>query len=141
MESIFKPTQSFSMLLVEDEAATLELLAIILPKKYSGALLHTAGNGRTGLDVFKTHTPAIVITDFNMPEMCGSHMVDEIRAIKPDSKFIVITGDTGIHALEDSAQKGFKYDHFIAKPVVFQELFGAIDQCLAEIEQQTNSEW
>jgi hypothetical protein len=36
MESIINPTQSFPMLLVEDEAATLELLAIILPKKYPG---------------------------------------------------------------------------------------------------------
>ena len=140
MESIIKPAPSISMMLVEDEAATLELLAIILPKKYPGALLHTAGNGRTGLDVFKTHTPNIVITDFNMPEMCGSHMVDKIRAIKPETKFIVITGDTGQIALEDSANKGFKFDHFIAKPVVFQALFTAIDQCLAEIGQQTNSE-
>ena len=137
MESIIKPAQSFSILLVEDEEATLELLTIILPKKYPGALLHSAYNGRTGLDVFKRHTPDIVITDFNMPEMSGAHMVDEIRAIKPDTKFIVITGDTGQLALEDSAKKGIKFDHFIAKPVVFEALFGAIDQCLAKIVQQT----
>jgi YesN/AraC family two-component response regulator len=140
MESIIKPTQSFSILLVEDEAVTLELLAIILPKKYSGVLLHTASNGRTGLDVFKTHTPDIVITDFNMPEMSGGHMVAEIRAIKPNTKLIVITGDAGQLALEDSAKKGFTFDHFIAKPVVFQALFTAIDQCLREIAQRTNSE-
>jgi YesN/AraC family two-component response regulator len=137
MESIIKPAQSLSILLVEDEESTLELLAIIIPKKYPGASLHTAGNGRIGLDLFKTHTPDIVITDFNMPEMSGAHMVDEIRAIKPDTKFIVSTGDTGQLALEDSAKKGFRFDHFIAKPVVFEALFGAIDQCLAEMEQQT----
>ena len=133
MESIPKPTQSYSILLVEDEEATLELLAIILPKKYHGALLHTAGNGRKGLDLFNTYKPDIVITDFNMPEMSGAHMVDEIRAIKPDTKFIVITGDTGQLALADSAKKGFRFDHIIVKPVVFQALFTAIDQCLAEI--------
>jgi YesN/AraC family two-component response regulator len=65
MESIIKPTQSYSILLAEDEAATLQLLAVILPKKYPGVLLHTAYNGRTGLDVFKTYTPDIVITDLN----------------------------------------------------------------------------
>jgi len=133
MESIFKPIQSFSILLVEDEEATLELLAIILPKKYPGALLHTAYNGRTGLDVFKTYTPDIVITDFNMPEMSGAHMVDEIRAVKPDTKFIFITGDTGQLILKDSAKNGFTFDHIIAKPVVFQSLFTAIEQCLGEI--------
>jgi CheY-like chemotaxis protein len=67
-----------------------------------------------------------------MPEMGGAHMVDEIRAIKPETKFIVITGDTGQLALEDSAKNGFKFDHFIAKPVVFQALFTAIDQCLGD---------
>ena len=133
MESIINPSPTFSILLVEDEEATLELLSIILPKKYPTALLSTAGNGRTGLDVFKTHTPDIVITDFNMPEMSGGLMVDEIRAIKPDTKFIVITGDIGQFALKDSAEKGFKIDQFIVKPVVFQALFTAIDQCLAEI--------
>ena len=118
---------------MEDEDATLEILSIILPKKYPGVLLHTAYNGRTGLELFKTYTPGIVITDFNMPEMSGAHMVAKIRAIKPDTKFIVITGDTGQLALEDSDKKGFKFDHFIAKPVVFEALFVAIDQCLGEI--------
>ena len=134
MESATNPTPSYSILLVEDEKVTLELLAIILPKKYPGVVLHTADNGRRGLDLFKTYTPDIVITDFNMPEMSGAHMRDEIRAIKPDTKFIVITGDSGQLAL-DSAKKGFKFDRFIAKPVVFEVLFSAVDQCLAEIAQ------
>ena len=68
--------------------------------------------------------------------MSGAHMADEIRAIKPETKFIVITGHAGQLALEDSVKKGFKFNHFIAKPVVFQELFTAIDLCLAEIAQQ-----
>lgn len=138
MESIIKPTQSFSILLVEDEAVTLELLAIILPKKYSGVLLHTASNGRTGLDVFKTHTPDIVITDFNMPEMCGAQMVDKIRAIKPDTKIIVITGKSEKPLQQNFTQEGVVFDHFIAKPVVFQELFTAIDQCLGDLNDIFN---
>jgi CheY-like chemotaxis protein len=126
------PAQSFSMLLVEDEGTTLELLAIILLKKFPDALLHTADNGRKGLDLFTAHMPDIVITDFKLPEMCGTYMIDKIRALKPDTKFIIITGDTGLLALEDSTKKGFKCDHIIAKPVIFQALFSAIELCLGE---------
>ena len=132
MESVVNPKPTFSMLLVEDEEDTLELLAMILPKKFPDALLHTADNGIKGLDLFTTHLPDIVITDFIMPEMSGSHMIDKIRAIKPDTKFIIITGDTGQLAMEESDNKGFEFEHVIEKPVVFQALFTAIEQCRGE---------
>jgi YesN/AraC family two-component response regulator len=136
MEFTSNPRQTISILLVEDVKVTLELLAIILAKKFPDVALHTAINGRTGLELFKTYTPDIVITDINMPEMGGVQMADKIRAIKPDTKFIVITGDSGKLVLQDSVDKRFEFDHFIVKPVVFQELFAAIEQCFDEIAQQ-----
>lgn len=135
MESGSNMMPSISILLVEDTNATLELLSIIIPKKYPGVALHTAGNGRTGLEIFKTYTPDIVITDINMPEMGGVQMAVKIRAIKPDTKFIVITGNSGKLALQDSDGKEFEFDHYIVKPVRFEALFVAIEQCLAEIAQ------
>ena len=114
--------------------ATLEILCHNTSPKNTPALCSTPPiTAEQVWTLFKTYTPGIVITDFNMPEMSGAHMVAKIRAIKPDTKFIVITGDTGQLALEDSDKKGFKFDHFIAKPVVFEALFVAIDQCLGEI--------
>jgi YesN/AraC family two-component response regulator len=136
MTTISHPMPLISILLVEDEKVTLELLTTILAKKFSGAALHTAINGKAGLELFKLHMPDIVITDINMPEMSGVELADKIRAIKPDTRFIVITGDTGKLVLQDSVNKGFTFDHFIVKPVVFRELFASIEQCLGEIAQQ-----
>lgn len=136
MESVSDPEPLISILLVEDEEATLELLAIIIPKKFPEALLHTAINGRTGLDLFITYTADIVITDINMPEMDGMQMADNIRAIKPDTKFIVITGKSEKFLQQDLTAQRAEFDHCIAKPVVFQKLFTAIEQCLGEIAQQ-----
>ena len=92
MESMSNPIPSISMLLVEDEELTRDLLADILDKKYPEVPLYTAINGRTGLELFKSHTPNIVITDINMPKMGGVQMASKIRVIKPDTKFIVLTG-------------------------------------------------
>ena len=135
MESITKPKHSVSMLLVEDEKATLDVLTIVFAKKYSNVSLHTASNGRAGLELFKVHLPDIVITDVNMPEMCGVQMAAEIRTIKPDTKLILITGDTGKLVLQDSIGKGFEIDHYILKPVSFQQLFAAIEHCIGEFGQ------
>ena len=136
MESISDPGQSKSILLVEDEKDTLKVLATIFTMKFPDVAIHTASNGRTGLELFKTHTPDIVITDVNMPEMGGVQMAERILAIKPDTKFIVLTGDFARLVLQDSAGNGHEIDHYIAKPVSFTELFSAIEQCFGEIAQQ-----
>lgn len=124
-----------SILLVEDDEETLKILAAIIPIKYPDFAFHTASNGRTGLELFKTHMPDIVVTDINMPELSGVQMAGKIRAIKPGAKIIVLTADTGNTTLEDAVGNGFDIDFYIAKPVDFVVLFAAIEQCLGEIGQ------
>jgi YesN/AraC family two-component response regulator len=136
MKSIANPLKSISILLVEDDKDTLEILSIIIKKKFPAVALHTAINGRAGLGLFKTHLPDIVITDINMPEMGGVQLIGKIRAIKHGTKTIVLTADTGKVDLEHAVGKGFEVDHYILKPVDFGKLFAAIEQCLGEIARQ-----
>jgi YesN/AraC family two-component response regulator len=135
MESKSNPMPSISLLLVEDEEFTLELLVNIITKKYPDVALYTAINGSTGLELFKKHTSDIVITDINMPEMGGVQMAEKIHAIKPGTKFIVLTGTCDKIDLRDSTKERIEFDHIIVKPVEFQELFAAIKQCIEEISQ------
>jgi YesN/AraC family two-component response regulator len=125
-----------SILIVEDEPGTLELLTAIISMKYPDLVLHTAANGRTGLELFKAYTPDIVMTDINMPEMCGAQMTDSIRALKPDTQFIVLTGTSGKLVLAGKAEREIEFNHRIMKPVIFKELFAAMEQCLNEIAQR-----
>lgn len=127
---------SISILLVEDEKFTLELLVNIITKKYPDVALHTAINGSTGLEIFKKQTSDIVITDIHMPEMGGMQMACKIHAIKPDTKFIVLTGDIGNLRVRASSGKGFGIDHYIVKPINVELLFAAIEQCFSEIALQ-----
>lgn len=136
MESKSNPNPSNSILLVEDDKATLELLATIISLKYPEVVLHRAFNGRKGLELFKEHKPDIVITDMNMPEMNGVHLADKIRVSEPDTKIILLTANTGKVTLEHADGESFEIDHYILKPVKFGILFAAIDQCLGEPAQQ-----
>lgn len=121
---------SLAVLLVEDEKPTLEILVSIIAKKYPSLALYSASDGKTALEIFQAHLPSIVITDVNMPEMSGMQMAEKMRALQPETRIIVLTGDTGKLALESSIGEGFAIDHYILKPVRFDSLFKAIDDCI-----------
>jgi YesN/AraC family two-component response regulator len=130
-----------SILFVEDDEVILELQSSIIALKFPDAMIYTAINGRLGLELFKEHTPDIVITDINMSIMCGVQMTENIRAIKPETKIIATTGKSG----ETSANKTImcspdgkviEFDHVIIKPVDIFELCGVIEQCIDEVTQR-----
>jgi YesN/AraC family two-component response regulator len=128
--------EEVSILIVEDEVIALEVIALTVAKKYPDVTVYKALDGRTGLDLFIAHTPDIVITDINMPEISGVQMAKKICEIKPNTKFIALTGDIVKLSLETSAGNGFKFAHFIEKPVDFMDLFAEIEKCRGEITQK-----
>jgi YesN/AraC family two-component response regulator len=106
MKSISHTIPSISILMVEDEVCF-----ITLAKKYPGFKLYQALDGKTGLELFKAHTPDIVITDLSMPEISGVQIAVKIREIKPDTKFIVITGNME----KLSGEVSFDANHWIPR--------------------------
>ena len=125
--------RTISILFVEDDELILEIQVSLLKVKFPDVVFYTAINGRIGLDLFKIHQPDIVITDINMPEMCGVQMSDKIRAIKPETMFIAISGKSKNSYQPDSDHKEFKFDHVIVKPVDLSDLFAVIEQCIGEV--------
>jgi CheY-like chemotaxis protein len=133
-----------SILIVEDDEVILGLQSSILAVKFPNVTFYTAVNGRLGLNLFKAHSPDIVITDINMTEMCGVQMAENIRALTTDTKIIAITGNSGETSengnfiLRNSEGKMIEFDNVIVKPVDLSELCGVIEQCIIEIEQRAN---
>ena len=140
MEPATKYPASISILFVEDDEIVLGLQAAVLTARFPDVVIHTAVDGRLGLEVFKAHAHDIVLTDINMPDMCGVEMSEKIRSIKPDTKFIAITGKSGEFCgnekriLQNSNGTNFEFDHVIVKPVDLSKLFSAIDQCICKIK-------
>jgi len=123
---------SFSLLFVEDDTMVCLSIGRILARQFPDASVYTAENGLIGLELFKEHTPEIVITDVNMPVMDGIEMAGKIKSIKTETKFIVLTGYSDNNYLERFSEIGF--NDYIVKPVDFGKLFTAIEKCRAEIE-------
>lgn len=121
---------SFSLLLVEDDTMVNMAIRRILARRFPAATIHTAENGLIGLELFKEHTPEIVITDVNMPVMDGIEMASKIRSINSGTKFIVLTGYSDGKYLERFSEIGF--DEYMVKPVDFTKLFAAVEKCRPE---------
>jgi len=122
---------SISLLIVEDCSITLKCYANILSMQCPEVTVYTASDGITGLELFKAHMPDIVLTDLHMPEMDGRQMAENIRAIRPETKVIILTGDKD--RLGNFAWNEVVFDHVLEKPINFQKLFAALNQCMDEI--------
>ena len=131
MEPFQHSKPRFSILVAEDDEAALETLCLMIKMKFPEAKIYSAENGSIGLELFNKHTPDIVMTDVNMPVMNGIEMAGEIKSIKHDTKFIVLTAYNEKIFFEKFKEIGF--NSYILKPIEFKKLFVAIEKCIAEI--------
>ena len=125
---------SFSLLIVEDDKAACDIVTRMVALKFPGCTIYTADNGITGLELFREHTPDIVITDVNMPVMDGAELVREIRSIKERATYIVLTAYSSKVVLEKF--KDIDVCAYLLKPINFEELFAAIERCSVESKLQ-----
>lgn len=121
---------SFSLLIVEDDKAACDIISRMVALKFPGCTIYTAENGMRGLDLFKEHTPDIVITDVNMPVMDGIELAREISAITEKATYIVVTAYSSKIVLEKFQDIGICA--YLLKPINFEELFAAIERCTIE---------
>jgi YesN/AraC family two-component response regulator len=131
MEPLQHSSPAISILVVEDDKVTREVLDLMIPKKFPNVAVYTTENGSTAVELFKKHRPGIVITDIQMPEMDGIEMAGEIKSINADTKFIVVTAYSNTSYYYKFNDIGFH--DFLPKPIEFDKLFAAIERCIAEI--------
>ena len=80
-----------TVLIVEDESLILQDILNLYDWQGAGYTTYTAANGQQGLNIFLKARPKIVITDVRMPHMDGLTMMEHIREIAPDTRFIILS--------------------------------------------------
>jgi two-component system, sensor histidine kinase and response regulator len=137
MDATGNCAEGVSMLYIEDDRETREILSSTLARQFRSVRLFTADNGGTGLALYREHQPEIVITDIEMPVMDGIQMVTEIKVLNPEVVTIAITARDGSQHLRDLREAGF--GNIVLKPVDFGELFAVITRCIAACGRSTDS--
>ncbi len=112
------------ILIIDDEPSVLEALRIFLEDE--GYEVHEALEGETGLMLFQSISPHLVVTDLKMPGMPGLDVINEIRKLNQTVPIIVITGygtlDSAIEAIRSEVHD------FITKPIDLDYLKNTLEK-------------
>src|SRR5436190_3400818 len=103
------------VLIVDDDPALLHALPEALRLRMGGVTVDTADSAAAALDRIAAWDYDAIVTDIKMPGMGGFALRAEIRARRPHTPTLMITGH-GEHALAIGALRGGAYD-FIQKPI------------------------
>jgi two-component system sensor histidine kinase/response regulator len=103
------------VLIVDDDPALLQALPEALKLRMADLTVHTCGSAADALARIAEVDYDVVVTDIKMPGMDGLELLAEVRARRPDTPTLMITGH-GEHDLAVRALRGGAYD-FIQKPI------------------------
>ncbi|MCP4046294.1 MAG: response regulator, partial [Gammaproteobacteria bacterium] len=119
---------SGNVLLVDDDEDLLELMEIILTDWQLDVV--TAMRGDLAMSSLKEHSFQVVISDYHLPDVTGSDLLESIREYDENMAVILTSGSFNIS--EYSRQLNGKFDGFLTKPVSNELLWGLLDKILRE---------
>jgi CheY-like chemotaxis protein len=113
------------ILVVDDDGALRRLVAAVLKRK--GFAVAEASDGAEAVATLEREAFALVVTDLMMPGMGGPELVRHIRAHRPATKILAVSGSSRVSG--DAALLGV--DAVLKKPFTPPELVVAVVHVLA----------
>ena len=107
---------------IEDDADIRSLVADVLDQ--AGFQVHTAAAGPPGIDLVRTHNPAVTTLDVSMPGMDGFETAKRIRAIS-QTYIVMLTARTDEIDTLQGLQAGA--DDYLTKPFRPRELRARVE--------------
>ena len=118
--------QGARVLLVDDDASLLKLLAIRIESK--GYQVSTCESGIAALQLLKSHVFDAVVTDLRMDEMDGMALHRQLQNRYPALPVIMMTAHGSIPDAVEATKQGIFA--FITKPVDKDELFDSLAKAI-----------
>ena len=95
---------SFRMLVVDDEAPTVALLATLL--RSQGFSVDEAQSGTEARALFADNKYDLVLTDKNLGDASGVDLISEIHTLHPDTRVLLMTGFATVESAVDAIHLG-----------------------------------
>jgi CheY-like chemotaxis protein len=113
------PREHLTIVLVEDQDDSREMLKLVLERR--GHRVHSAGDGREGLEVIVRERPDVALVDIGLPGMDGYELARAVRAeLAGDVKLVALTGYGQPADVSRSSHAGF--DRHVTKPLATDKL-------------------
>ncbi len=120
------------LLVIDDDPATLELIEDALSGK--DLEIHTAQDPETGLEMFMSIRPRIVLVDLMMPILTGMDLLERMIEKDPGVEVILMTGHYSTESAVEAIQRGAR--DYLAKPLNLEKLRARISGLLEEARQK-----
>lgn len=120
------------VLIVDDECVIADTLSAILTQ--SGFACMVAYNAENALDIARVIPPQLLITDVAMPGMNGIDLAVRVRALVPDCKVLLFSGQTSTAELLADPKYSVHKFVLINKPMHPRELLAHISGLGADLE-------
>ncbi|HNO76936.1 MAG TPA: ATP-binding protein [Phycisphaerae bacterium] len=124
-ESVVPKRRIHRILLCEDNELVRSVLITSLQSE--GYEVNAAGTVREALALavqFKEEID-LLITDLDLPDQYGDHLVTRVREMRPEIPAMLITG----YVPDASLERVREFDHVLRKPISRQQLLEAIASC------------
>ena len=112
------PLPSHRVLVVDDEEPVRSVLADLL--RELGQEITTADDGRDGLEQLDRADPEIVFSDLGMPEVNGWNVAAEVRARRPATVMVLVTGWAS--QIESDSWQARGVDIVLPKPFLLEDV-------------------
>ena len=116
-------------MLVEDHAILREGLRALLELEPDLRVVGEASTGADGVRVVQSTSPTLVITDLAMPGGSGLRTIDELRAVCPNLRVLVLTASCTVEYIGAARSAGV--DGYVPKDASRAELLQAIRTVIA----------
>lgn len=116
------------ILIIEDDALVQRTLRDIL--KYRDYAVETAGCGEDGLDKLRKDLFDVVLLDIKLPDRDGTEILKDIKALRPETIVIMVTGYPTMDTVKASIRLGAL--DYLPKPIYPEKLNAVIEKALQE---------
>ncbi|MDY3026658.1 MAG: helix-turn-helix domain-containing protein [Candidatus Faecivicinus sp.] len=122
----------YRLLIVDDEELIRKgLRARIDYFQFPDLEIAEAGSGREALEMLKQTEFAIALVDICMPDMNGLEMIEQVRAIRPRTQFLLLSGFAEFSYAQQAIRLGVRV--YLNKPVSNEQLKENIEGVLQEL--------
>jgi len=124
------------ILIVDDEKTIYSVIARRLAKEGYPCVM--ANNGREALGYFYKNNCSLIISDIRMPEMNGLELLKNVKAVRPNMMFIIMTAYPEIDMAVEAIRLGA--NDFIIKPVDLELMVFSVKKALDQKKMEEELE-
>ena len=127
--------KSCCILAVDDEEIVQSLVRDALEDE--GHQVFTAANGYDALQILQTNRIDLLITDIRMPNMSGTDLAEQARALNPAIGIIFMTGYASLTSAKDAIKRGAL--DYVMKPFELAEIRLAVHNAIEKLSSAASS--